>query len=204
MLDGVIRYQQDWRETEALAPHLSAELRAWFRICHQTGLLGQSAERYEGAAWGNLSLRLSQGFLITCTQTSALPELGAEHFARVLDFDAAQNHLVAEGPCKASSEAMTHGIIYRKLPQVNAIFHAHSPAIWRNAAQLGLAITDPAAEYGTPEMTYAVEHLLGQAGWENSGIFTMGGHKDGVISYGVNTEQAGCLMLATLARALAY
>ena len=202
--EGVIRYRLEF--TPAPSPGLreSAALRAWFRICRQTGLVGQSTELYEGVAYGNLSQRIdSESFLITGTQTSGLDHLEPENFARVTDFAPASNRLVANGPCKPSSEAMTHGIIYRLLSNVNSVFHAHSSVIWRNSALLELPTTSTDAEYGTPEMTEEVERLLQNPEMAQQGVFSMGGHEDGIVAYGENAQQAGTLMIAALARALA-
>lgn len=203
--EGVIRYQLEF--TPAAPPDAmeTAELRAWFRICRQTGLVGQSPDRYEGVAYGNLSQRIDdQGFLITGTQTSGLDHLEPDQFARVTGFDAAQNKLVANGPCHPSSEAMTHGMIYRQLSGVRAVFHAHCPVIWQNSAGLCLPTTAPDAEYGTPEMAEEVERLLRNPEMSQWGLFSMGGHEDGIVAYGENPRQAGALLISTLAEAMAH
>ena len=199
--EGVIKFALQHRTAPALPAQATRELRAWFLICRQTGLLGQDARRYDGWAYGNLSRRWAAGFVITCTQTSGQQALTNEDFALVESFDILRNSLSAHGPCQASSEAMTHGIIYRTLPRVGAVFHAHSPEIWQHAAELNLAVTDPDAEYGTPEMAGEVKKLL-QRQDQPAGIFSMGGHEDGIVSYAPDAEQAGLLMIQTLARAL--
>ena len=202
--DGVIRYQLEFTQSPEPSSATTANLRAWFRICRQTGLVGQDPGLYDGVAYGNLSQRTNgERFLITGTQTSGLSVLQSRHFCWVIESVPAENRLVASGPCQPSSEAMTHGMIYQMLPQVNAVFHAHSPVIWRHAARLGLPVTAQDAEYGTPEMTEEVERLVSQPAMSQSGVFSMGGHQDGIVAYGENPQQAGILMISTLAAALA-
>ncbi len=198
--EGVIKFNLDHEPGAVLANKLCYELRAWFLVCHRLDLLGQHPDRYEGYAFGNLSRRWQDGFVITCTQTSGKSALAAEDFAWVKSFDLAANRLRAAGPCKASSEAMTHGMIYAALPWVEAVFHAHTPVIWQQAQRMGIPVTDPAVEYGTPEMAWAVESLLAEQKNTTAGIFSMGGHEDGVISYGATVEAAGLLMIETLVK----
>nr|WP_293645674.1 hypothetical protein [Thiolapillus sp.] len=94
---------------------------------------------------------------------------------------------------------MTHGAVYQALPRTGAVFHVHSPIIWRQARALDLPETDPSIEYGTPEMAEAVIILLRN---NPAGVFCMGGHEDGIIAWGESTTEAGCRLLASLVRAL--
>ena len=202
--DGVIRYQLHFTPAPAPVSGDTAMLRAWFIICRRTGLVGQSPDRYQGAAYGNLSQRQEgNSFLVTGSQTSGLEQLETSHFCLVKEFSVTRNMLVAEGPSNPSSEAMTHGMVYRQLPAINAVVHVHSPVIWNNSDHLQLPVTHPDAEYGTPEMTREVERLLRNSPSTRLGIFSMGGHEDGIVAYGETLHAAGTLLLETLARALA-
>ncbi len=198
--EGVIKFNLDHRDIPALPATDTTELRAWFPILRQTGLLGQESSRYDGYAWGNISLRHAQGFIISCTQVSGKTKLGNNDFARVRHFDLGTNSLSSEGPCKPSSEALTHGALYQYRPDIGAVFHAHSPSIWQQAKHLGLAMTDSNIEYGTPKMALAIGELAASCG--TSGIFCMGGHEDGVVAFGTNAEQTGLLLIKTLVSAL--
>ncbi len=197
--EGVIKFHLTHEEGPALPEEISAELRAWFVILRKLALLGQDPDRYLGYAYGNLSVRTKDGFVITCTQTSGKSTLTQEDFARVTAFHIQDNRLISEGPCPPSSEAMTHGAVYQALPQAGAVFHVHSPQIWQNAKALGLPETDAAIEYGTPEMAEAVINLLRN---NPAGVFSMGGHEDGIVAWGKNAAEAGCRLLKGLARAL--
>ncbi len=197
--EGVIKFHLAHEHGPALPGEMTAELRAWFIILRKLALLGQDPERYLGYAYGNLSVRTSGGFIVTGTQTSSKKELDLEDFARVRDFDTHSNRLASEGPCPPSSEAMTHGAVYQALPRAGAVFHVHSPQIWRKAKTLGLPETDATIEYGTPQMAEAVIALLRN---DPAPVFSMGGHEDGIVAWGENAVEAGCRLLERLAQAL--
>jgi hypothetical protein len=204
--EGVIKFRLDHKVTAALPASRLTALRAWHRICHRLDLLGRDPGRYGGFAYGNISQRsapgFAQGFVISGTQTAGRAELSPEDYAEILDWDVAANRVGARGPCRPSSESITHGMIYDTAPPAGFVVHAHSPEIWSGAARLGLAATAAEVAYGTPEMARAVRDLFetGTLSPER-GVFVMLGHEDGVVSYGSDPEAAGSLMVATLARA---
>ncbi len=200
--EGVIKFKLEHCAADPLPPSELAALRAWHRICHRLGLLGRDPDRYGGYAYGNISRRAPSGFIISGTQTAGNAELAPGDYAEVHAWEAAANRVCSRGPCRPSSESITHGMIYDAAP-ANFIVHAHSPEIWTNAGALGLAATGAKVAYGTPEMALAVRRLFdsGELAPEQ-GLFVMLGHEDGVVSYGPGAEAAGGLMVTTLARAL--
>ena len=200
--EGVIRYQLDYLPGNLPQELDLSGLLLWFGRCRAQGLIGQDPARYHGFAYGNISTRAKHGFVISGTQTGGMPGLSPQDLAWVQDFDPAQNRLKATGPARPSSEAMTHGQIYRAAPAANAVIHAHSGLVWRQARALGLALTSPEVGYGTPEMATEVERLLVSAPGD-SGVFAMGGHQDGIIAYAANMDTAGILMLDLFGRATA-
>lgn len=200
--EGVIKFHLNHVVDENLPADAVTALRAWFQLCRQTGLVGQDSNRYEGYAYGNLSRRWQAGFVITCTQTGAKQAVGATDFALVTHWHVGQNELSSRGPCKPSSEALTHGMIYQALPAAGAVIHAHSPQIWSQAERLSLTVIDPGANYGTPAMALAVSDALASLGNPESGMLSMGGHTDGVLAWNTSLEGAGGLLVKYLARAL--
>jgi hypothetical protein len=46
-----------------------------------------------------------------------------------------------------------------------------------------------------------VESLFAGKGVREPRLFAMGGHEDGVVSFGRTAEEAGCVLLSTLVRA---
>ena len=197
--EGVIQYRLDHRAGPLPADADYAGLFRWFKRCRERDLLGRDPQRYGGHAYGNISARCGEGFLISGTQTGGKMALSEDDLAYVEAFDPAANELRSRGPARPSSEAMTHGEIYRALPAVAAVIHVHTPVIWTQAARLGLPATPPDAEYGTPEMAAAVARLLEAR--PEAGVISMAGHEDGIIAYGMDLDAAGDRLLATLTRA---
>jgi hypothetical protein len=68
---------------------------------------------------------------------------------------------------------------------------------------LGLPRTAAEAGYGTPAMAEEVTRLWRERARRRTGVLVMGGHEDGVIAFGGNTEQAGLALLREYARSLA-
>jgi len=199
--EGVIKYRLAYAPGELPPGADLDDLFRWFRRCRAEGLIGRDPARYDGIAYGNISRRLAHGFVISGTQTGGKAALSKRDLAWVTACDAAGNRLEASGPARPSSEAMTHAQVYQTLAGVNAVIHAHSPLIWRNAALLRLPTTAASAAYGTPAMAAEVARLLTAGLAEGSGLFVMGGHEDGVVAYGQDMDSAGDLLFTTLSRA---
>ena len=199
--EGVIRFDLQWRQTDALHADISA-LNAWRGILWKLGLIGHDPLRYNGADFGNVSQRYGTGrqFIISGSQTGHLAQVDARHYALVTDFDPEANRVVSRGPLRPSSESMTHGIIYRLDASVNCVLHVHSTEIWNAAAELGLPLTRSGVTYGTPEMAAEVNRLFNETDACERGIFAMAGHQDGVVGFGPTPEAAGVCLITTLAR----
>ena len=198
--EGVIRYRLDYRPGALPADAPLSQLFRWFARCREKDLIGRDPKRYDGFAYGNISLRADPGFVISGTQTGAKPGLSADDLSWVRNIDPAHNRISATGPARPSSEAMTHGQVYLTLPAARAVIHVHSRLIWRQAQRLGLALTAAEAGYGTPAMATEVERLLRSAA-ANRGAFAMGGHEDGIVAYAEDMDTAGGLILDLLDRA---
>jgi len=209
--EGVIKFQAEHRHGPLKGERSEAlvhELSGWRELLVRTGLMGQSLVRYGGAGFGNLSARMppfpgergARAFLVTGTQTAGLAQVGPEHFCLVRRYDVGSNRVESEGPVLPSSEAMTHGAIYDLGPQIRYVFHAHTPVIWKLAFALRLPTTSERVAYGTPEMASEVQRLYRDSVLPESRILAMGGHEDGVITFGRTAEEAGEVMLRFLAR----
>ncbi len=206
--EGVTKFQLAFEEGHGVDWTLLAELNAWRKRLHDAGLIHRDPKRYGGEGFGNVSRKLSPfdaalggRFAVSGTQTSHLPDLTADHYAIVLECHPKENRIVATGPIHPSSEAMTHGMIYSLRPAVQYVLHVHSPEIWKNARRLALPATDPAAAYGTPEMTREVERLFAATPLGQQGLFVMGGHEDGVVSFGRSLDDAGTPLIELLEKA---
>lgn len=194
--EGVIRFHLEYREGPLPEWADPGDIITWFRRCRALGGIGRyPPSRHQGAAYGNISQRGAEGFLITGTQTGAREALTADDIAWVRDFDVARNRVVAEGPARPSSESLSHGQVYALRPTTGFVIHVHDALLWQHAAALDLPLTDPAAEYGTPAMALEVERVMALPKTLCSGAFAMGGHEDGIIVFGDDAEQAGIRLL---------
>jgi len=197
--EGAIKFNLDFTFARPDGMQNISEVDAWRQILHRLGLIGQDPERYEGLAFGNVSLRINRrGFFISGTQTGGKPCLAIEDYCQVLEFDIAHNRIHAKGLVKPSSEALTHAAIYEAKGQALCVIHIHSPEIWRHAHQLDIPTTAATIAYGTPAMGRAVS----EAAKDGEGIIAMGGHEDGVLAYAKTAGQASCLLLQALAKAV--
>ncbi|MGB5439329.1 MAG: class II aldolase/adducin family protein [Gammaproteobacteria bacterium] len=203
--EGVIRFDLRFSAAAPLAVDLG-DLNRWRGILRRRGLIGQEPGRYGGYGFGNVSQRLTpftaergkRAFVISGTQTAALEKLDNRHYALVSGWDIGRNRVLASGPVKPSSESLTHAMIYDLDDTLRAVLHVHSPHIWKAAADLDIPLTDSSAEYGTAAMAVEVRRLFEQTTVRQTGIFAMGGHEDGVVSFARDVEQAGQVLLNAL------
>jgi hypothetical protein len=194
---------------EAQLDDVVCQLVAWREIMALTGLVGQDPRRYEGAGYGNASVRVGRpnaalgqrSFLITGTQTSGQRCIGPGDFALVERYDPRRNWVKSHGRTRPSSESLTHGATYDLGPHIRCVLHAHTPVLWRRARDLRLPTTEPTVPYGTPEMAAEVQRLYRGGIFAERRILAMGGHEDGVLVFGRSPEDAGQVLLTWLARA---
>lgn len=211
--EGVIKFTADHRREPLAGGGLDETARAlggWRSVLLRTGLVGRDPARYGGAGFGNLSARVSRdseartgerAFLITGSQTGHRDRLRLADYCLVERYDAASNRVASTGIVLPSSESMTHGAFYDLADEVRAVFHGHAPALWQGAEALGLPVSDREIAYGTPAMAREVARLYAQTNLAAVGVLVMGGHEDGVISFGSDVREAGVRLIAALARA---
>ena len=204
--EGVIKFALEFRPGPPPLADKLRELEAWRRIFRRLDLLGQDMHRYAGLGFGNLSRRAgtdlpTDAFIISGTQTGGMERLDPEFYVTVLACDTAGNRVLACGPVRPSSEALSHGVLYQADPGIDWVMHLHSPAIFAAAGRLRLPITDPAAAYGSPQLAAEIRRLCPLAG--RPGLLVMGGHEDGILAFGASAAATGGLVVQTLAAALA-
>lgn len=96
---------------------------------------------------------------------------------------------------------MTHGAIYDLSPSIRYVLHAHSPHLWALADVLRIPTTNPDVPYGTPDMAMEVRRLSQDTTLLDRKILSMGGHEDGIITFGKTIEEAGVVLMTHLAKA---
>lgn len=208
--EGVIKFQLKFFE-EPLMPQIELkEINAWRKVMFQLRLIGKQRDRYGGFGYGNISRLIEpfhapthhKQFIITGTQTGDIEHLTQWHYCIVMETHPDENLVVAKGPIRPSSEALTHGVLYDIDENIRSVIHVHSPDIWKNAKRLGLYITRENIPYGTPEMSHEVKRLFRDTGVKDQLIFAMGGHEDGIVAFGRNLDETGSVLVRYLA--LAY
>lgn len=207
--EGVIKYQLDFTEVPPLPAADLALINKWRTILYQHKLIGQDPLRYGGYGYGNLSVRVApfdqpatlRAFIISGSQTGDLAELGPEHYTTVTECYPLENRVVAHGPIRPSSESLTHGAVYALDPAIRVVLHVHSPEIWRAAVNLGIPVTNESVPYGSPAMAAEVARLYASTDMAQRRIFSMGGHEDGIVTFGVTAEEASSVLLEALATA---
>ena len=144
-----------------------------------------------GIGYGNISVRVPQSnqFYISGTATGGIPELDQIHYPLVDRCDPAQNSIWCRGLIKASAESMSHAAIYNASPETGAVVHIHSRELWQKYIDI-LPTTDPKVEYGTPEMAFEISRIMTLPETLSKKVFVMGGHEEGIISFGKTVEEA--------------
>ena len=207
MEEGAIKFNLQYTRAGLPGAVSLDALNRWRSTLRERTLIGQDPERYDGYGYGNVSQRIDtrqsarghRSFVISGTQTGHLDRLDREHYTLVESYDISNDTVVARGPVKPSSESLTHGMIYDMDEHILVVLHVHSADIWRNATALGIPITDADVPYGTPEMAHEVERLFNNTDARDKRIFSMGGHLDGIVSFGTTAEEAGEVLLNALA-----
>ncbi len=179
-------YQSSGKE---LAPFPGfEELNAARQDLRRRGLLGVDEN---GIGFGNVSMRdgVAGSFYVTGSGTGALPSLGLVDYAKVIVWDFERNWLRCEGRAIASAESLTHAAVYSMAADVRAVVHGHDVDLWRSLRERGVA-TGAHVPYGTPEMAREVQRLFRETDVRARNIFAMAGHKDGIVAFGQDFQEA--------------
>jgi len=184
--EGYIKYQPIHRDAPALADEFLVEIIRYRQKLYDFSFIGM----YEtGIGYGNISLRtIENQFVISGSATGGKAKLSADDFCTVTQCDVDANSVYAEGPIAASSESMTHYVLYQCDPKIKAVIHIHNAEVWKQQLHQ-LPTSSVSAEYGTPEMAISLKEELVQIN-QTSGIIIMGGHVDGILAFGINLSDA--------------
>jgi L-ribulose-5-phosphate 4-epimerase len=161
---------------------------------HELAALHQELPRHGLVAWtsGNLSARV-EGEDLMVIKASGLPFEDLTPAAMVVcDFDG----LLVEGDYSPSSDAATHGYVYRHLPHVGGVAHTHSPYATAWAARgesIPCVLTAMADEFGG-EIPVGPFALIGDAQIGRGIVATLEHHRSPAVlmrSHGVFTIGRG-------------
>ena len=189
--EGYTKYRCDWTRSGPPLPLEALQaLMAGRERLYVAGLIGHDTAQKVG--FGNISQRhpfLPDQFVISGTQTGHLSPLGLDHFSLVTRTDIDRNQLWCEGPVQASSESLTHAAVYTLLPAYQAVAHVHSRALWERYYDTW-PLTHPEVPYGSPEMAAEVARLFQESDLPTRRCLVMGGHQDGLLSFGETVDEA--------------
>lgn len=189
---GYIKFNCHWIKSSPLNEETIYELNQWREKLFKLGLIGAYST---GIGYGNLSIRLkNNAFLITGTSTGQFTKLNVEHYTQVISYNFLDNIITCKGPIKASSESLTHASIYESDPDAHAVIHVHSLQLWKKLLNK-VPTSATSVEYGTPKMAIEIKRLFIETNLKEKKILAMGGHQEGVISYGQSIDEAGKLLL---------
>jgi L-ribulose-5-phosphate 4-epimerase len=190
--EGVIKFNCQWTRSAPLDKAWIQDLNVWRDKLYQLGLIGVNED---GIGYGNISIRLRKNeFIISGSGTGKFKELTEAHYALVTDYNVKKNAIRSTGAIIASSESLTHAMIYEHASDVHAVMHVHHFKIWKKLLNT-LPATTENIEYGTPEMANEIARLFNEQKLSQHKIFAMAGHYEGVVCFGKNLHQAAELLL---------
>ncbi len=207
--EGVIKYRLKHQNIPLDSKISIKEINAWRNIFVKLELIGQIKGRYDGYGFGNISQRINIAncgeinFCISGTQTGGIEHLSRKHYCIIHQASPEQNSIRSAGQTKPSSEALTHASVYQLNNNIQAVIHVHCPKIWHHYQELKLPYTAADIPYGTPEMAQEVNRLFNATSQQDSSVFCMLGHEDGIISYSDTIEKAACTLINLYAKAVA-
>lgn len=202
-LDGVIKYTLNHRPTEIKIPDTRySQLIALRDKLWSLNLIGVYPENYymtPGVGFGNASMRYTDDhqFLVSGSQTGEKSTTTKEDYALVLDFNIDENLLISKGPCKPSSESLTHAAVYEVAPEVKVVIHVHHKGMWEAFDRFHMPTTPEDVLYGTPEMARAIQEVYHQHPKLQRPV-CMRGHIEGLLTWGETVEEALELYLEVL------
>lgn len=194
--EGYIKFKSTLHQSIPPSEWDVEEINIWRDRLYTLGYIGAYDD---GVGYGNISIKgkYLNEFIVTGSGTGHLPFLFPDHFTRVKTYSIDRNTVICEGPVHASSESMTHAAVYACDPAARAVIHIHSRKNWERLLNL-IPTTDPSARYGTPEMAADIARLYRESDFGKIKIMAMGGHDEGILSYGKNLDDAGNRLLEIL------
>jgi len=171
------------------------DLIRWCEVFSKSGL----APRCEGGYAGNLSIRTSDGFIITAAGSN-LASITKEQFTEVSGVDIFKKEVTASGLKEPSSESFIHHEIYKIRDDVNAVFHGHDSLVLRHNDKLKIPITEKEKAYGTIELMSEVINVLNK----NISVNYILIKNHGFISIGKSMDEAGEVALKKHREALGF
>jgi hypothetical protein len=157
------------------------------------GLIGADEN---GIGYGNISVRYkaSDKFIISASDTGKIKRAGKYHFIVVNSVDIKKNFVTCAGMKAASSESMTHDIIYNLSAEIKCVIHVHNMKLWKKLLNK-VPTTSKSISYGTPEMANDIRRLWVKSDLKKKRILVMAGHEGGLVVFGESIEETYSLIM---------
>ena len=192
--EGVIKFNCDWSD-EPIGVSVPDDLKRWRDRMHELQLIGVYKEFNIG--YGNISVKINEGILVSGTQTGNIYPIRDEDFSLVTSYNMNTNSVSCKGLLKASAESLTHAAVYEGDGAIQAIIHIHNKALWLKLMHQ-VPTSDKEVPYGTAKMASEIKRLFEEANLAQEKIMVMAGHDEGIITFGKNLEEAGAVLLKYL------
>lgn len=192
--EGYIKFQFDWEKQPFYFPREQFEyINRWRQKLYDQDLIGAYKN---GIGYGNLSIRVENTccFVISGSATGNFNRLNKSHYAKVIDYSLRDNYVKCIGGNKGSSESLTHAAVYESAPTVHAVIHTHNKVMWNQLINKE-PTTAPEAEFGTTELAFEIKRLLRKKQTLKRQLIVMGGHKEGIITFGKDLDDAGNVLI---------
>jgi len=191
--EGYIKYTCERIDENISIPvKVFDSLSKWRLKMYEYGFIGVYPN---GIGYGNISARAdASSFYISGTATGSLPVLEEKHYALVNSWSFNQNSLKCTAMVNASAESLSHAAIYESLPHVGAVIHIHHKGLWDKYLN-SLLTTSTDVLYGTPEMAREISNIVQTVKLNQDSILVMGGHEEGIVSWGETLDEAGEVVL---------
>lgn len=185
---GVVKFNCRWIQDVPVENDVIQELNEWREKLYQSKMIGEDEF---GIGYGNISIRKPYNqFIISGSGTGKIENLTNHHYAKVIAYDIEKNFITVQGPVIASSESLTHAMIYECDETCNAVMHIHHVQLWKKLLNV-IPTTSADIEYGTPAMAKEVQRLFSETDVMRKKIFVMAGHEQGIVSFGTDLAEAG-------------
>jgi len=187
--EGVIKFKYINEDQSFLIPDDTFKIINPVRqLLKEKDYLGQYPD---GISYGNISIRdkNSNEFYITASDTGKIKDTLSADYVKITSCDLINNVCYFKGAALPSSETLSHHIIYSYCNEAKAVIHIHNKALWFKLKDKA-PTTATNVEYGTIEMVNEIINLLQNTNLKNEKILVMGGHEDGLISFGGTIDEA--------------
>ena len=187
MNEGYVKFNCTWEQKEILiSEDVFKELQHCRSQLYELKLIGIYPD---GIGFGNISVKNESGFIITGSATGQFVKLDRSNYAQVNRYNIEKNSITCSGLTKASAESLTHAAVYESIPEAGAVVHVHCLWLWEKLLDIFPA-TSADIKYGTPEMADAVGNLASGINKKEEKIIIMGGHQEGILTFGSNLNEA--------------